>query len=76
MRYLLLAWGSRGDVQPFVALGLGLRAAGHEVTVAATLDFEAWIREAGWADVAYRNLSLGIVALHRATKPRAGSRAK
>lgn len=29
----------------------------------------AWIREAGWADVAYRNLSLGIVALHRATKP-------
>ena len=30
----------------------------------------AWIREAGWTDVAHRNLSLGIVALHRATKPR------
>ena len=30
----------------------------------------AWIREAGWTDVAYRNLSLGIVALHRAVKPR------
>ena len=29
----------------------------------------AWIREAGWTDVAYRNLTLGIVALHRATKP-------
>ena len=29
----------------------------------------AWIREAGWADVAYRNLSFGIVALHRARKP-------
>ncbi|MGO1854294.1 MAG: class I SAM-dependent methyltransferase [Microbacteriaceae bacterium] len=29
----------------------------------------AWIREAGWTDVAYRNLSFGIVALHRATKP-------
>lgn len=28
-----------------------------------------WIREAGWTDVAYRNLSFGIVALHRATKP-------
>ena len=26
----------------------------------------AWIREAGWTDVAYRNLSFGIVALHRA----------
>ncbi|HWL76657.1 demethylmenaquinone methyltransferase [Microbacterium sp.] len=30
----------------------------------------AWIREAGWTDVAYRNLSLGIVALHRGVKPR------
>ena len=29
----------------------------------------AWIREAGWTDVAHRNLSLGIVALHRAKKP-------
>jgi len=31
-----------------------------------------WIREAGWANVAHRNLSMGIVALHRATKPAAG----
>ena len=30
-----------------------------------------WIREAGWTNVAYRNLSMGIVALHRAEKPRA-----
>jgi len=30
-----------------------------------------WIREAGWTDVAHRNLSMGIVALHRATKPHA-----
>ncbi|GAA2912213.1 demethylmenaquinone methyltransferase/2-methoxy-6-polyprenyl-1,4-benzoquinol methylase [Microbacterium keratanolyticum] len=29
----------------------------------------AWIREAGWSNVAYRNLSFGMVALHRATKP-------
>jgi demethylmenaquinone methyltransferase/2-methoxy-6-polyprenyl-1,4-benzoquinol methylase len=28
-----------------------------------------WIRETGWTDVAYRNLSFGIVALHRARKP-------
>ncbi|WP_409484522.1 glycosyltransferase [Arsenicicoccus dermatophilus] len=47
MRILLVAWGSRGDVQPFVALGLGLRAAGHEVTVAATQDFAEWIRGLG-----------------------------
>ncbi|GAB2843584.1 demethylmenaquinone methyltransferase [Microbacterium insulae] len=29
----------------------------------------AWIREQGWTDVAHRDLSMGIVALHRATKP-------
>lgn len=29
----------------------------------------AWIREAGWSDVQWRNLTFGIVALHRATKP-------
>src|SRR5690606_312023 len=28
-----------------------------------------WIRKAGWTDVAYRNLSFGIVALHRGRKP-------
>ena len=33
----------------------------------------AWIREAGWTDVAYRNLSFGIVALHRARKPLGGT---
>jgi demethylmenaquinone methyltransferase/2-methoxy-6-polyprenyl-1,4-benzoquinol methylase len=29
-----------------------------------------WIRDAGWTDVAHRDLSFGIVALHRARKPR------
>src|SRR5690606_13468683 len=33
--------------------------------------FSGWIREAGWEDVAYRNLAGGIVALHRAKKPAA-----
>jgi demethylmenaquinone methyltransferase / 2-methoxy-6-polyprenyl-1,4-benzoquinol methylase len=28
----------------------------------------AWVREAGWTDVAYRDLTFGIVALHRAVK--------
>jgi sterol 3beta-glucosyltransferase len=35
MRALLLTVGSQGDVQPFVALAARLRAAGHEVTLAA-----------------------------------------
>lgn len=32
-----------------------------------------WIREVGWADVAWRNLTAGIVALHRARKPAASA---
>ena len=28
----------------------------------------AWVREAGWTDVAHRDLTFGIVALHRAVK--------
>ncbi|MGX5697097.1 demethylmenaquinone methyltransferase [Agromyces soli] len=29
----------------------------------------AWMREAGWRDIAWRNLTLGVVALHRGRKP-------
>ncbi|WP_256728940.1 class I SAM-dependent methyltransferase [Microbacterium oleivorans] len=29
----------------------------------------AWLRDAGWTEVAHRDLSFGIVALHRAVKP-------
>jgi UDP:flavonoid glycosyltransferase YjiC (YdhE family) len=34
VRVTIITIGSRGDVQPHVALGMGLHAAGHEVTVA------------------------------------------
>jgi sterol 3beta-glucosyltransferase len=37
VKICILMIGTRGDVQAFVALGLGLQAAGHEVTI-ATLD--------------------------------------
>jgi UDP:flavonoid glycosyltransferase YjiC (YdhE family) len=39
--------GSRGDVQPYVALGAGLRAAGHRVCVATHANFEAFVRGHG-----------------------------
>ncbi|WP_076693444.1 demethylmenaquinone methyltransferase [Tersicoccus sp. Bi-70] len=32
-------------------------------------ELAAWLAEAGWTDVQYRNLTGGIVAVHRATKP-------
>ena len=35
MRIVILTAGTRGDVEPFVALGLGLARTGHDVTLAA-----------------------------------------
>ena len=32
-------------------------------------ELAAWITESGWDDVAYRNLTGGIVAVHRGVKP-------
>jgi sterol 3beta-glucosyltransferase len=47
MRVTITTSGSRGDVQPYVALGLGLRPEGHEVTVAAPGDFRGPVRSRG-----------------------------
>ncbi|HWI30253.1 MAG TPA: demethylmenaquinone methyltransferase [Microbacterium sp.] len=62
-------------VLPLVAKAMSSNAEAYEYLNESIRDWPnqptlaAWIREAGWADVAYRNLSFGIVALHRATKP-------
>jgi sterol 3beta-glucosyltransferase len=40
MRFALLALGSRGDVQPFIALGLKLLERGHSVRLLAAADYE------------------------------------
>ncbi|WP_411721229.1 bifunctional demethylmenaquinone methyltransferase/2-methoxy-6-polyprenyl-1,4-benzoquinol methylase UbiE [Mycetocola sp.] len=36
----------------------------------AQAELASWLRGAGWTEVKYRNLTGGIVALHRGTKPR------
>lgn len=43
MRALLSTIGSRGDVQPLVALALQLRELGHEARICAPPDFRDWI---------------------------------
>jgi sterol 3beta-glucosyltransferase len=43
MNISILTVGSRGDVQPYVALGLGLRAAGHTVTLASHACWESFV---------------------------------
>src|SRR3712207_21652 len=47
MTLTLLTAGTQGDVQPFVALGIGLRDAGYDVTVAAPLDSETLVSSRG-----------------------------
>jgi UDP:flavonoid glycosyltransferase YjiC (YdhE family) len=48
-RLAIIALGSRGDVQPFVALGLGLQAAGHTVKIAAAADYAELVAYYGLA---------------------------
>lgn len=62
-------------VLPVVAKAVSSNADAYEYLNESIRDWPdqrtlaAWIRDEGWEDVAYRNLSFGIVALHRATKP-------
>lgn len=49
MQITILALGSRGDVQPFVALGVALEQRGYRVRVAAATDYQALIEDAGLA---------------------------
>jgi sterol 3beta-glucosyltransferase len=44
MNIKIFASGSRGDVQPYVALGRGLQAVGHRVTVLGASDFANLVR--------------------------------
>ncbi len=47
MRITILTVGSRGDVQPFVGLGLGLKKAGYDVCIATEAGFEAFVKGFG-----------------------------
>ncbi|MBV8728205.1 MAG: glycosyltransferase, partial [Acidobacteriia bacterium] len=47
MRVLFSTIGSRGDVQPGVALASELKRLGHEVSVCVPPDFREWIESLG-----------------------------
>lgn len=47
MQILAIALGSQGDVQPYVALGKGLQAAGHRVRVMTHINFERLVTAYG-----------------------------
>lgn len=45
MKITIFAAGSRGDIQPCVALGAGLRDAGYDVRLAVPANFASFVRE-------------------------------
>jgi len=47
MRWLFTSWGSRGDLHPFLALGRGLLARGHAVTLAGHPEWREETEQAG-----------------------------
>lgn len=49
MRIAIETLGTRGDVQPYIALALGLIERGHAVQIAGPVQFDAMVREHGIA---------------------------
>lgn len=49
MRITLVAFGTRGEVQPYIALGLGLQAAGHTVKIVTIGQFYDLVTSYGLA---------------------------
>jgi sterol 3beta-glucosyltransferase len=54
MHITLVTAGSRGDIDPYLALGLGLRAAGHRVRLASAPEFAPWASARGLDFFAFR----------------------
>ena len=53
MKFVLANYGTRGDVEPFVAVGQELQRRGHDVRMAVPNDSLGFVESAGLAAVAY-----------------------
>jgi sterol 3beta-glucosyltransferase len=58
MRITILTIGTQGDVRPYVALGCGLHARGHAVTIATLTQFRSFLTEYGLRPAALRGAYL------------------
>jgi UDP:flavonoid glycosyltransferase YjiC (YdhE family) len=47
MQVAIITIGTRGDIQPYIALGQGLQAAGYDVKVVTCGAFESFVRDSG-----------------------------
>src|ERR1700674_1364795 len=62
MRVTIITAGSRGDVQPYVALGMGLKRAGHAVAIATHETFRGGVTRYGLEFAAISGDPRAIVA--------------
>jgi len=60
MKFTILTLGTRGDVQPYVALGTGLIKKGHHVTICTGLTFKSFIESYG---IEFREASIDFMEI-------------
>jgi sterol 3beta-glucosyltransferase len=60
MKVFILVYGTRGDVQPCVALACALNQAGHDAVLAGPASFESWVTD---YSVKYAPLDNGLTRL-------------
>jgi UDP:flavonoid glycosyltransferase YjiC (YdhE family) len=65
MKFVLASWGSRGDVEPFAAVGRELLRRGHEVWIAIPPDLVGFAEAAGLPAVACGPDLEAIAQMHR-----------
>jgi sterol 3beta-glucosyltransferase len=73
MKIAILTLGTRGDVQPYVALGLGLQRAGHTVVLATDQGFASFVESYGLEFAAF---DIGFVALMQSAQGKAAMAGK
>ena len=64
MRLTLIAFGTRGDITPYVALGIRLRAEGHDVCLVSHPEFESAAERHGLAFRAVPGSFQDFIATH------------
>jgi len=62
MKIFMIALGTRGDIQPYVGLALGLKNAGHDVTICSTANFESFVADYGLRFEATRDEIVELMA--------------
>ena len=67
MKISLLTLGTRGDIQPYIALGKALTARGHQVLLAGSDNFRDWVESHG---LVFRSLGVDMESFLQSVEAR------